>query len=471
MDGIILVISIFFWFIVILIPLVIIHEFGHFLMAKLVGVKVVEYGIGIPPRIFSKKWKGVIWSLNWLPIGGFAKIFGDHDALDSAEDYAQSDPSKARSVYTDTRVSEILASGDLQYFLEDNNLEYSDDWKKLEKNPNLLTDENEKDLQALYKQLQTLIDWEYDSVISTKQAFCNVSWWRQTVILLGGITFNLITAIILFFVLFSFVSTPRVAILPDDLAKIEETAEITERSENVKILNVIEGTAAEESGLQRGDDLLSFDGIQLVDVQNFDEFAEIIQNQDDAQVSITYRDDDTGEIVDKVVNLQEEDGKFYFGLRSTDIGYLVRFRSRTPVEGFQRALSTTSNIFVLNFRVLGQVVTALLPTTEDRSALQQVGGPVAIGSVGSDIFDLQGVAGIINVMAIISVALAVFNILPIPALDGGRFVIITINRILGKRNKRIEAFAISITFVLMLALAVVVAVSDVIKISSGQSLL
>src|SRR3989344_6754978 len=67
----------FFTFIIVLIVLILIHEFGHFMMAKLMGIKVEEFGFGLPPRIWGKKMGETIYSLNWLPIGGFVKLYGE----------------------------------------------------------------------------------------------------------------------------------------------------------------------------------------------------------------------------------------------------------------------------------------------------------------------------------------------------------------------------------------------------------
>lgn len=69
-------------FFIILSILVLIHELGHFLVARWIGVKVEEFGLGLPPRIIGKKWKGIIWSINWLPIGGFVKLAGEDQEED-----------------------------------------------------------------------------------------------------------------------------------------------------------------------------------------------------------------------------------------------------------------------------------------------------------------------------------------------------------------------------------------------------
>lgn len=459
--------GILFWFIVILIPLVAIHEMGHFLFSRLVGVKVIEYGIGIPPRAIGKRWKNVIWSLNWLPLGGFAKIYGDHDAVDAAEDIYKQDPAKAKEVYRVTRIGEIIASGDLKYFLEDNNLDYNEEWKAFENyKEDIKPGSNE---EALYNQIAILVDWEFEEVINSKAAFCNVSWWRKSFILLGGITFNLITAVVILFVMFGFAGTPVSPILPEDLETLqtEENIEILNQSEYVKVLSVIKDSAAEEVGLEPGDDLISFDGVELTSIQSFDEFADIVQERENPTVSVVYIDADTGVEETKQVDLREEEGQFFFGLSKTSLGYFVSFRSNDLSGAAVRSIGTTYNFFILNFEVLGQVLVSLLPTAEDRSALEQVGGPLAIGSIGGDIFNVQGISGILFIMALVSIALAAFNLLPIPALDGGRFVIVTINAITRRRNKKLESIVIGATFVLMLGLAALIAFYDGFRIVNG----
>ena len=66
------------FFILILVLLIVVHEFGHFIVAKLSGIRVDEFGIFFPPRLFAFKWRGTEYSLNALPFGGFVKIFGEN---------------------------------------------------------------------------------------------------------------------------------------------------------------------------------------------------------------------------------------------------------------------------------------------------------------------------------------------------------------------------------------------------------
>ena len=69
-------------FVGILVALIVIHEFGHYMTAKMFGVKVLEGGLGYPPRMFGFTWRGTIYSINWIPLGGFVRLLGEEDPTD-----------------------------------------------------------------------------------------------------------------------------------------------------------------------------------------------------------------------------------------------------------------------------------------------------------------------------------------------------------------------------------------------------
>jgi regulator of sigma E protease len=468
MDILIQTISIAFWFIVILIPLVGIHEFGHLLVARLFGVKVLEYGIGIPPRWIYTRWKGIVWSLNFIPLGGFAKIYGDHDALDDAADLAKTDPKAARQTYLQSRAAELITNQDLRFFLEENNLEYSTDWVKFESQNGQPKAGEEDTFSTLQKQLDTLIGWEFDTKLDSKDAFFNKSWIAQAAILLAGVTFNLATAFLLYVALFNFVSTPAAPVLLDDLQDIKNNAQITQQSDNITVFSVIKDSPAYQAGLRPGDELISLAGKNLKEVANFDQFRQIVRDNKDNEVDMTFRSAKSGETLTRKIKFQISDGQPLFGVRSDGFGYTVRYKSKDFLGGVTLAGQTVGRIFVLNYESLGKILVALLPTTQDKSALETLGGPIAVGSISGTVFNLQGFAGILNIMAVISVSLAAFNLLPIPALDGGRLLIITLNKIFRRRNKKLEAMVISGTFILLLVVMVLVAVKDITGIATGK---
>jgi regulator of sigma E protease len=456
-----------FWFIVILIPLVVIHEFGHLIMARLNRVKVLEFGVGIPPRWVYRRWKGIIWSINLVLLGGFAKIYGDHDALDEAKEMSKTDPKKARSEYQINRIEEVLASQDLQFFLEENNLDFDADWKHFEKQKGIpKNDQEAKIFESKQNQLETLAGWEYDTKLDSQEAFFNKTWWQQALILLGGVTFNLLAAVFIFFIIYGVIGISNQPVLLEKVEQLRQDANLIMKSDYPIIAGVIKDYPADQVGLKSGDELITFAGKNLQEIKSFDQFRNLVQDNADKDISVTYKSKETGEIKTNQVKLESKDGKTLFGIGG--LGYSVDYRAKNIGSAIKMASVDTYNAFVLNYKVLGNVLIALLPNTQDKSALNLVGGPVAVSSLASTIFADYGVVGVLQVMALVSVGLAAFNLIPIPALDGGRLVIITLNKIFRRRNKRIEALAISATFILLLLLGGLIAYNDIVKLASGR---
>src|SRR3954466_3407079 len=77
------------WIVPVLGVLVVVHEMGHFFSARLLGIKVEEFGIGFPPRVFAIRHNGIDYSLNWLPIGGFVKIVGENGDSDDPASFGR----------------------------------------------------------------------------------------------------------------------------------------------------------------------------------------------------------------------------------------------------------------------------------------------------------------------------------------------------------------------------------------------
>src|SRR5207245_5508476 len=96
------------WIVPVLGVLVVIHELGHFVSARLLGIKVEEFGVGFPPRIFAIRRNGIDYSLNWLPIGGFVKIVGENGDSDDPASFGRA-PAWKRII--------VLAAGSLMNLL------------------------------------------------------------------------------------------------------------------------------------------------------------------------------------------------------------------------------------------------------------------------------------------------------------------------------------------------------------------
>ncbi len=477
------------WFLIVLIPLVIIHEFGHLLMARLTKTRVVEFGVGIPPAWIKRKWKGIIWSLNYLPLGGFVKIYGDHDALDEAFESSKLDPARAKEAYLQNRFIEILVNRELEFFLQKNNLEYEQKWKEFEedfleyyKNPNRWlakwTNNNQTQInfetpedknypyQPQLKQLKTLISWEFDSELDSSEAFFNKAWWQKVLILLGGVVFNWLTAIFIFWLLLVFGGTAVRPISVEQLTQLKNNnnIEIQLLSQHPKVSRVMADYPAAQIGLQPGDELVSFAGTDLSNLSGLNEFTNLVKANRNQVVEVVFRKSSTsGELVVKSVKLEEVNGQLLFGIGP--LYYDGFYNAKNPFVGVVLAVETTYNYTADTVKALGKLIQALLPQTQDRSALQMVSGPIGISYFSNSVFNLMGLKGVLELIALISIGLAVFNLVPLPALDGGRIAIVVISSLLGSRNKKLESILIAATMILMLILGLLVAWQDVTRIT------
>ena len=459
-----------FWFVIILVPLVVIHEFGHYLMSRLFGVKIPEFAVGFPltRRWFYTKWKGTIWSFYPILIGGFVRIWGDNDAIDEAYDEHKIDPKGAKEKYIQSRFGEIMVNKELQFFLHENNLEFSAEWKGFENSDfakgksNDMSESEEK----LYDKLAVLISWEFDKAIDSKDSFFHKNWIQQTLIISGGVLFNLITAIILFWILFAAIGIPKGPTQLEDISNYKPYINVKYEDKYVKVSGVAKDSSADKTGLKPKDELLKFAGVEVNNVKSQVDFKKIVTENSGKEVEVVYISAESGEQKTATVKLEDKGEKTLFG-----IGTLYKefdFEAKDLGNAFMLSWNRTGMVIVKSFESLGNIVLALLPGDRNRDALNQVAGPIAVSQISSQIFNISGIAGILDVMGLISISLAVFNILPIPALDGGRWIIITINKLLGKRNRKLEAAVISVTFIALLLLGLVVAVKDVNGIIKGD---
>jgi membrane-associated protease RseP (regulator of RpoE activity) len=522
--------SIIFWFVVLLIPLVIIHEFGHFIMARLCGVKVPEFAVGLPfsRRLFYKKWKGTVWSFYpWL-LGGFVRLTGDGDAVDNAHWEMAENPEKARNLYKNQRRDEILQAQELQFFLEENNLVFDNRWQWYEKtakngldnpknqlpewqssqkaqtvqfvpkskmkqvgtnnsevveNNNLKTEENqeekmkiiEKEFMNLDDQLLTLIDWEWETKLDEKgkkSLFFAKSWWQQSLIISGGVLFNLATAVVVFWIVFVFFgSFPSPVNKAGDFyfpATINQLAEsgkntyiVQTKTESPQVILMEKDGVLDKVGVKPRDELVQIGETPLKNIQTFEEYRNLIQKYKDQSVKITWKNEN-GEL--KTADITPKTNSEGQAILGANPAYIVNTKAANWPAGVSMAFGEIGETFKLTFDWFGKVFQG------DGEAAKQTSGPIGVGSIGSKVFEIAGLGGILYLIGSISVSLAIFNMLPIPALDGGRFIILSFRKLTGKRHKKTEEILINFTFLFLFGLMILVAFKDVWMIV-GDSLM
>lgn len=349
------------------IGLVVVHEFGHFIAARRNGVDVEEFGIGFPPRAWGRKTKkGFLFTLNWLPIGGFVKLKGENDS----------------------------ATG--------------------------------------------------------KGSFGEASFWVKTKIMLAGVAMNLVVAFGLLTIL-AWLGMPQ---LVDNQFTVESDTSI---SQNQILVGYVEpGSPAEQAGLQTRDELLSITSNGHADrVTSAEELPSLTKKYAGQEVTITF--DRGGQELASTVQLRDgqDPNLAYLGVRPAEFT-LQQSTWSAPVV----ALGLMKQFTVLTFEGLGTAVSAIFQGDGSKAA-EQVSGPVGIVAVLKE-GSFLGYQFVLLIVAIISLSLAIINVLPIPALDGGRFYLILLSRLFRKKlSKNMEERIVGASFVFLLILIVLITVVDV----------
>lgn len=340
-----------------LIGLVVLHELGHFILAKLFGVKIEEFGIFLPPRLIGKKIGETIYSLNLLPFGAFVKLYGEEGGVEDIRSFS------------------------------------------------------EKPI------------------------------WQRVLIIIGGVVTFWIVAIILL----SIVMGLGVSVGVSD----EENGSLVDPK--VQVLAVAPDSPAEIAGIKVGDTLKQFN--KTKEVQEFTE------KHKGEEVTLTI---ERGKKVFEVslvprIDTPEDEGAMGVALARTVIKSYPWYQA--PIKGIEATITLTGTIVITLAESLGGLVTGKgLPPGV------QLAGPVGIGSLMIQFAEL-GVNYYLHFIAVISIYLAIFNILPIPALDGGKLIFLGIEAVKKKPvSPKIEQRITTVFFTLLIVLLIWVTINDVARL-------
>ncbi len=349
-------------FILILSVLVLIHEFGHFLMAKAFGMRVEEFGIGLPPRakkLFTKA--GTLFSLNWLPVGGFVKLYGE--------------------------------------------------------------------------------DYEDETQLASKEAFFNKPAWQRALVLLAGVTMNFALAIVLFATVYSFLGIP------------------TETS-NIHIIEVRKDSPAEVSGFPI-ESVIKKVSFEQTDYPfgSTEEFIGTIDKLKGKEIEMTLLSKEGEEKIYKVTpreNPPEGEGSLGVALSNME---MIKFPwwqmpFRGAVVGMEEAVSWGREIL----KNLGMVMTQIFT---GKGVPKDISGPIGIYQVSKEVYKF-GWTAVLQFMGVLSVNLAILNVMPFPALDGGRIVFLVVEKIIGKKRKnKIEGYVHTVGMIFLLLLMLLITGRDI----------
>lgn len=375
---------------IVLVILVALHELGHAIVARRNGVRVEEYGIGFPPA--AKKWrpkqsflgKDVTFSLNWLPLGGFVRLKGEHDAARGAGTYGAA------------------------------------------------------------------------------------SFWVKTKILLAGVAVNWLTAVVLFSVL-AVVGLPKLlphqVVLPFD-NRVERSA--------LTVGAVTKGSPAEQAGLQVGDQVLRVGDTKVATPSELSAATKAQAGRSVEVVLVRGEETLTRQVTLQTPEQAKNGGYLGVGPQQSEKIYATW---SAPLLG----LATTGQLTAETIKGVGDILAKTVTGTVGQlfgSAEQKQAAKADIAAVGASVAGPVGILGVlfpsvlssglthlVLLAALISLTLAVMNILPIPALDGGRWFTMAGFRLFKKELTKEREETIQATgFLVLMALTVLVTWSDIAKL-------
>lgn len=468
--------------------LVFIHELGHFLAARKNGVKVHEFAIGFGKNLFTRKKGDTEYKINLFPLGGYVRLHGE-DSFDpkivkDKDSFASKTPWQKIEILTagvlmNFLVFWVLATGALMFGAEPFVLDFED----LENNFEEGIVQYENGFSSGDSEVYDMYENADEGLLSMVESgdlepFVDLPAWRIDEVdgfwsdyLVEGDLLLSVNNIPVFDV--SKFIEELVSAETSVLGVWRESEYVefdVDYSYNYEISKVFEGSIAEEAGVEVGDVLISVDGVDVnrskpVNVLAKEKVGEVVEYEfvRDGEVVVIDMSPEEGGLVGMALLQVYQDPLLGFGFVDT-------FFPRTIV-GFEYNLPwwktpwvALQNGWEISKLTAQGFVGALVDIVFNFSVSEEVGGPVQVAKLSYEFVGLGGTE-LMNFIALISLSLAVINVLPIPALDGGRILFVIIEALRAKPlDRKMEAYIHAIGFIALMAFIVVVTIFDLLRL-------
>lgn len=432
----------------VLLAMVTIHEFGHYLAGKLLGFKINEFSVGFGPAIFKKRSKatGELFALRVIPLGGYCAFDGEDDEGEDSDEK----PRVAQTTAEDMTAADTTSETTAETSAENTQTPH----------PQAAAANSETTARSQTPQPQTTgVDTqitpsatENTSPTAAEVAppndgkkFNDQAPWKRIIVLFAGATMNYLLGLILVFIMFCCIGRPLYSVVREKPTDAQNAA------------SAAVGVSTEAVGLQDDDIILRVEGKKVYLITDYISALRGKNAGDTAQI-LVLRDDGTGAkkqtLVEVTLTISSEEFDFM-----SDTGYMIgslgiyALRSVTVHESFGETLVDS---FVYAFKQAGMVLASLGELLTGKMSLGSMGGPITTIRVTSQ-QARSGWLSFLNIASFIGINLAVFNLLPIPALDGSKIVFCIIEAIRKKPvNRKVEAMIHFVGIIVLFAFAILV---------------
>ncbi len=356
-------------FLGVLFLLILVHEWGHFIVAKKVGMKVEEFGIGFPPKIFGYKKGETEYTFNIFPIGGFVRIFGE--------------------------------------------------------NPQEVVDADDKE-----------------------RSFSARPRWAQALVLVAGVVMNVGLAWMLYIGVFMIGSPSAVS---ESDAGPEAVLTVVSLSANSPAQEAIPmGVTITEISFQD----------EVFVIENPSQLSEAVSSSQGEPLQVTYthnNQEETTTVTPVQGLIEQEPDRYAIGVQAVLIEFIQYGFFTSIVMASQQTIEMLSLIVT-------SIADLLYNTVVGQADFSQVAGPIGIYNLVGDAASI-GMVSLMMFTAIISLNLAVINLFPFPALDGGRLIIVGIESVIRRDIDPIWVGRLNlIGFILLITLMIAVTYNDILRL-------
>ncbi|MEK4485213.1 RIP metalloprotease RseP [Psychrobacillus sp. FSL H8-0484] len=408
-------------FIIIFGSIVFFHELGHFIFAKRAGIMVREFAIGFGPKIFGMTKGETLYTIRLLPLGGYVRMAGED--LDSVE--LQPGYRVGIRINNDNEIDQIVLNQNKQFadmlFLE---VEKSDLMKEM-----FIEGYNEEERLVRYKIARNAVIIENGKetfIAPYDRQFGSKTVGQRSLAIFAGPLFNFILAFFIFLLLGLLQGVPT--------------------NEPV-ITTVMENSPAAQAGLKDGDLVTGINGSPITTWDELSEKVKVSPNE-----SMNFTVDRNGEVLEfSMTPNAVESGEEKVG--QIGVQYMSPLE-KNPVQAVVFGAQQTYEWTVRIFTLLGTLITG-------NFSIDDLSGPVGIYKATEEVAQ-YGVFNLMHWAAILSINLGIMNLLPLPALDGGRLLFFLFEALRGKPiDKQKEGMVHFVGIMLLMVLMVVVTWNDI----------